>query len=303
MNSENLSKSKMLIGIQPTGWTNDDFPEIGDSTPYQTILDQTAASGFQGGSTGHNYPTHFPSLQVALETRNLGITSTWVSTHFTIEGQFETTIKEVEQQIDFLKAIGAKDIVVAEFGNCVQLSRTKRVLKDRPRFNEPEWYLLSTGLNYIGQLAHNAGLRLSFHPHVGTGVETAEDTDLLMSITDPKYVNLCVDTGHLYFAGSDPVKVTLQHIDRIGHVHLKSVREEVRKVAQNYSFFQAIQSGIFTVPGDPEGAVDTDAVIDLLVENGYSGWLAIEAEQDPSNADPLKMAQTARRYLKQKLGY
>lgn len=293
----------MSIGIQPTGWTNDDFPEIGNNTPYQTILDQTASTGFTGGSTGHNYPTHFESLKHALDTRNLGITSTWVSTHFTIENAYDSTIAEVVQQINFLKEIGAKDIVVAEFGNCVQLDRTKRVLKDRPHFNEPEWYRLCEGLNEIGKMAQQEGLRLSFHPHVGTGVETAEDTDRLMEGTSPEFVHLCVDTGHLYFAGSDPVAVTKKHLSRIGHVHLKSVREEVRAAAQDYSFYQAVMSGIFTVPGDPEGAVDTDSVIDLLIESGYTGWLAVEAEQDPVKAPPLQYAEMARNYLRDKLGY
>ena len=143
---------------------------------------------------------------------------------------------------------------------------------------------------------------LSFHPHVGTGVETAEDTDKLMALTDPEYVHLCVDSGHLYFAGSDPVAVTKKHIQRIGHVHLKSVREAVRLEAQDYSFYQAVMAGIFTVPGDPEGVVDTDAILDLLVESEYSGWLAVEAEQDPAKAPPLEYAKIARNYLKEKLG-
>src|SRR4051794_17351079 len=76
------SPLKVRIGIQPTGWTNDDFPEIGNDTPYQQILDQTKETGFVGGSTGHNYPTHLPSLIWALKHRDLGITSTWVGTKF-----------------------------------------------------------------------------------------------------------------------------------------------------------------------------------------------------------------------------
>src|SRR5947209_11800590 len=94
---------KIRIGIQPTGWTNDDFPEIGNNLPYQVILDQTKEAGFEGGSTGHNYPTqHLPSLLHALQTRHLGITSTWVGTKFTAPDQYDATLQFVRDQVEFL---------------------------------------------------------------------------------------------------------------------------------------------------------------------------------------------------------
>jgi len=123
---------KIKIGIQPTGWTNDDFPEIGNDTPYQQILDETALAGFEGGSTGHNYPAHLPSLRHALATRKLGITSTWVGTSFTAPGGFERTMNYVQEQIAFLKAVGATDIVVAELAGAVNQLKDKSVLTDRP---------------------------------------------------------------------------------------------------------------------------------------------------------------------------
>lgn len=300
------SNSKpMLIGIQPTCWTNDDFQEIGDSTPYQQILDDTAATGYQGGSTGHNYPSHLPSLLVELRRRSLGITSTWVGTKFTEEGQYNATLDEIRKQIAFLKAVGASDIVVAELAGAVNQVRTKAVLADRPIFNEAQWYLLTRGLNEAGRLASEAGLRLSFHPHVGTGVMTATEAERLMIETDPQYVWLCVDSGHLYFAGDDPVALTKKFISRVGHVHLKNVRDDVRKraVMDKYSFYQAVLEGIFTVPGDPDGAVDTTTIVDMLVKEGYTGWLVVEAEQDPAKAPPYEYASMAREYLRKLLGY
>jgi inosose dehydratase len=295
----------MLLGIQPTCWTNDDFQEIGDQTPFQQILDDTAATGYQGGSTGHNYPRHFESLAFELRKRNLGITSTWVGTHFTAPDAYDATLDEVREQVEFLKKIGATDIVVAELASAVNLLRTKSVLEDRPHFNEAQWYLLTRGLNEAGRIAAESGLRLSFHPHVGTGVQSAAETDRLMAETDPASVHLCLDCGHLYFAGDDPVAVTQKHLARIGHVHLKNVRDPVRKLAVSgkYSFYRAILDGIFTVPGDPDGNVDTDAIIRLLVDRGYDGWLVVEAEQDPAKAPPFKYAKMARDYIRKRLGY
>lgn len=297
--------ARIKLGIQPTGWTNDDFPEIGNDTPYQQILDETHSAGFAGGSTGHNYPSHLPSLQHALTTRGLGITSTWVGTQFTAPGQYDATLQMVRDQIAFLKSVNATDIVVAELAAAVNQVRTKSVLTDRPIFNEPQKYLLYKGLNEAGRLAAQSGMRLSYHPHVGTGVQQKFETDELMHNTDAKYVWLCIDTGHTQFAGENPALLTAQHAKRIGHVHLKSVRQGVVDTATSgkYSFYQAILDGVFTVPGDPSGAIDFDPIFASLKEAAFTGWIVVEAEQDPKKANPLWCAKTSREFLRAKLGF
>lgn len=294
------STKKIKIGIQPTGWTNDDFPEIGNDTPYQQILDESRSAGFEGGSTGHNYPTHLPSLRHALESRHFGITSTWVGTSFTLADGYERTMAYVKDQITFLQAIGATDIVVAELAGAVNQVKDKSVLDDRPIFTEPQWYLLTTGLNAAGKLAKEHGMRLSFHPHVGTGVQIRAEIDRLMAGTDANYVSLCLDTGHLYFAGVDPLAVTTAYGDRVGHIHLKNVHGSVAKkaVPGRYSFYQAIQEGIFTVPGDPEGSVDLAPILKHLVSRNYEGWIVVEAEQNPAHSPPLPAAIRAREYIR-----
>jgi inosose dehydratase len=301
---KNIALSGVKIGIQPTGWTNDDFPEIGNDCPYQQILEETAQTGFIGGSTGHNYPTHLPSLIYELQRRNLNITSTWVGTKFTDPNQYNQTIAYVRDQIKFLKAVGATDIVVAELAAAVNQVRIKSVLDDRPIFNGPQWYLLATGLNEAGRLARENGMRLSYHPHVGTGVQVREEIDRLLSTTDPEYVGMCLDTGHAMFAGVDPHQLTTDYITRIKHVHLKNVRREVvqRAVKEKYSFYQAICEGIFTVPGDPQGDIDFSAIFKTLKKHKYEGWIVVEAEQDPSVANPLRFAEIAREYIRNHLG-
>ncbi|MDB6032629.1 MAG: 2-keto-myo-inositol dehydratase [Verrucomicrobiales bacterium] len=303
------------IGIQPTGWTNDDFPEIGNDTPYQLILDQTRQTGFVGGSTGHNYPSHLQSLQHDLQSRGLGITSTWVGTQFTALGGYDATLQTVRDQITFLKAVGATDIVVAELAAAVNQVRTKSVLTDRPTFNEPQKFLLYRGLNEAGKMAADEGMRLSFHSHVGTGVQQKEETADLLANTDPKYVWFCLDSGHIQFAGDDPGVVAQTHATRIGHVHLKSVRQKVVDAAtnDNYSFLRAILEGVFTVPGDPEGSVNFDPIFKALFEANYEGWIVVEAEQDPHQTDrprsllnytphtPFEYAEMARRFIRSKI--
>jgi len=300
-------QKKMTFGIQPTCWTNDDFPELGNNTPYQVILDQTEEAGFAGGSTGHNYPSHLPSLLEALKVNDLKIASTWAGTSFTTGVDAEAAFADFQAQVTFLKEVGAKDVVVAELANAVNQIRTKAVLADRPILVESQWYLLTELMDQAGKYAKDQNMQLSYHPHVGTCVMTLEETERLMDSTNPDYVGLCLDTGHLRYGGtsmSDLVAFTKKYARRVTHVHLKNIRPAVLPVAtkENYSFYQAIRSGIFTVAGDPDGE-DLTAIVEILTGVGYSGWMVVEAEQDPAKANPLQYAKMARAFLREHVGY
>jgi inosose dehydratase len=138
---------------------------------------------------------------------------------------------------------------------------------------------------------------------MGTGVMTRADVDRLMASTEPGLVHLLLDTGHMAFAGDDPVAAARAYADRIGHVHLKDIRPEVvsRVREERLSFQQGIENGVFTVPGD--GALDFVPVLEALGSVGYEGWLVVEAEQDPAKANPLEYALKARAYLREVLGW
>src|SRR5690349_1142824 len=99
-------EKRMTFGIQPTGWTNDDFPELGNYYPYQVILDETEQAGFVGGSTGHNYPSHLPSLLQALKVNNLRIASTWAGTSFTTGVDADAAFASFQAQVAFLQQVG-----------------------------------------------------------------------------------------------------------------------------------------------------------------------------------------------------
>jgi inosose dehydratase len=304
----NTPSARMTLGIEPTGWTNDDFPEIGNNVPYQTILDQSAEAGFEGGSTGHNYPAHLPSLLHALSSRNLKIAATWAGLTFTTGIEIEASFSAFQDQVAFLKMVGAQDVVVAELANAVNQVRTKSVLTERPIFNEPQWYLLTSLLDRAGQYAHDQGMQLSYHPHVGTGVMTIKETIRLMESTNPTYVGLCLDTAHLHYGGatqSELEDLTRTYANRVKQVHLKNVRRSVLPLAveNKFSFYQAIKHGIFTVPGDPDGNLDLRPILQILRRAGYNRWMVVEAEQDPAKANPLQYAKMARAFLREELGW
>jgi len=117
-----------------------------------------------------------------------------------------------------------------------------------------------------------------------------------MALTGPA-VGLLLDTGHLAYAGGDPLAVMRRHVARINHVHCKDIRRAVleRMRGADSSFLDAVVEGVFTVPGD--GAIDYAPLFAVLKEAGYQGWLVVEAEQDPAKAHPLTYARIGYNYL------
>ena len=297
-----LDPEKVRLGVTPTLWWNDDFRNIDIGITFGQCVSEMALAGFQGCSVGHKYPTDVTELKAALDLRGLAVSEPWTSTYFTIGRMRQKTIAAFEETLAHIRALGGTELVVAEFGGSSHLLPVD-VFANRPVFTDAQWDALTSGLEELGKIAASAGMKLSYHHHMGTGVMTRADIDRLMASTDPHLVHLLLDTGHLAFAGDDPLEVARDHADRIGHVHLKSVRPEVvRRVREEgLSFQEGIQLGVFTVPGD--GAIDFRPILDVLADARYQGWLVVEAEQDPNKAVPLVYAKKARAYLADILGW
>jgi len=288
------------LAIAPIGWTNDDMPELGGEIPFEQCISEMALAGFEGSEVGNKYPRDPEKLNKALKLRGLTICNAWFSSFLTTKPLAEVE-KDFVQQCDFLYAVGARIIGAAEQGNSIQ-GKPLPIFDAKPRFTDEEWKRLTEGLNHLGAIAKKKGMRLVYHHHMGTGVQTTEEIDRLMEMTDPELVGLLYDTGHLVFSGEDHLAVLHKYLKRIKHVHLKNVRFEVMEKAkkEKWSFLQAVRNGVFTVPGD--GGLDFVPVFDALKSGGYKGWWVVEAEQDPAKANPLEYALIARKYIKDKAG-
>ncbi|MEH2066709.1 MAG: myo-inosose-2 dehydratase [Nostoc sp.] len=296
-----FNPAKVYLGITPTGWSNSDDTTIDLDPPirFEQIMSEMALSGFKGSQTSPKFPQDIDVLKRELKLRKLTISEPWVGTEFTL-GKNDKSLAEFNKQLQFMKQIGgSKSIVVAELGGAVH-QKPVAPLPNRPKFTDKQWQDLAAGLNKLGSIAKEQGMQISYHPHIGTGVEDLADIDRLMSTTNPKYVNLLLDTGHLYYAGVDPLEVTKKYSDRIKHVHLKNVRQPVldESIKNGWDFLYSIKQGIFTVPGDTkEGAIDFKPILSELAKTNYEGWLVVEAEQDPNKTNPLNNAILARSYL------
>lgn len=290
------------FGITPTVWTNDDYPILGDDTPFEQIVSEMALAGFEGCSVGHKYPTDRDELKHQLALRGLRVSEPWVSTYFTVNDMLERTLEQFRQQMDFIKDMGGTDIVLAELGGAVHQVPMVTPLSNKPILDDRQWQALADGLNRIGRMAAENGMRICYHHHVGTGVQTPAEVDRLVHSTDPEVVHLLFDPAHGYWGGCDPYKLVADYTDRIKHVHLKDVRKAVieRCTRDRLSFIESIIEGVFTVPGD--GDLDFRPILQTLSDGGYEGWLVVEAEQDPAKAHPLTMAKKARDHLREITG-
>jgi inosose dehydratase len=296
-----FDRDKVYLGITPTGWTNDDTPGIGDYIPFEQCVSEMALAGFEGCSVGHKFPKDPEVLKRELGLRGLRVSEPWASTYFTVAEMEDRTVESFRQQMAFIKEMGGTDVVVAELGHAVH-QQPVFVLANKPVFSDEQWGRMVEGLNRLGRMAAEEDMRLCYHHHMGTGVQTRAEVDRLMNDTDPEVVHLLFDTGHLYWAGDDPLDMARAYADRIKHVHLKDIRKDVLDCCteRKLSFLESVIEGAFTVPGD--GVIDFEPIFRTLADAGYEGWLIVEAEQDPHKANPLEYAKKARAYLRQVTG-
>ena len=287
------------LGIAPIAWTNDDMPDLGKENTFEQCVSEMALAGFTGCEVGGKYPRDTAVLKKALDLRGMSIASAWFSS-FLLTQPYEQVEKDFIAHCEFLHAMGAKFCNVAEQGNFIQGKFDKAVFRDKPYNSEEQWKLLTEGLNKLGAVAKKIGLTMTYHHHMGTGVQTTEEIDRLMAETDPELVWLLYDTGHLVCSGEDYLAILKKYLPRIRHIHLKDVRMNIRdKVkAENMSFLDGVRAGMFTVPGD--GNVDFEPIFDIVNASDYDGWYIVEAEQDPAKANPLEYAIKARKYIRDK---
>jgi inosose dehydratase len=145
----------------------------------------------------------------------------------------------------------------------------------RPVLDDEGWDTLLGNLDRIADRAAARGVTATIHPHVGTMIETGEETERVLA---GSRIGLCVDTGHLAAAGADPVAITEAHPDRVAHVHLKDVDGALAEqvVDGSLAFGDAVRAGIFRPLG--EGDVDIASMVKALESAGYQGWYVLEQD-------------------------
>ncbi|MCH7487882.1 MAG: myo-inosose-2 dehydratase [Proteobacteria bacterium] len=280
------------LGINPLTWSNDDMPELGGETPLETCLLEAHLAGFEGIELGIKFPRTRDELHPLLDKHALALVSGWYGARL-LERDAAEEIEAVDDHLGLLADMGCPVMVFAEVSGC----DPDRPMSARPVLADGQWSQFAERLTAVAEHLAERGVPMAFHHHMGTVVQTEDEIDRLMETTGPA-VGLLLDTGHLTYAGGDPVSVARRHASRINHVHCKDVRPGGlldRAQDQDWTFPHAIVEGVFTVPGD--GTIDFPAVLGALGHGGYEGWLVVEADQDPAKAHPLTYARMGYRAL------
>jgi inosose dehydratase len=289
----------ILYGTNPIAWANDDDQSLGAHIPTSQILEEASRIGFDGIENGHRWPDEPEALKQLLGGHGLKFISGWYSLNLLAQS-VEDEKKAIQPHLDKLKHNGCKVCITCETSNTIQGSQTD--INGSPVLTAEEMKAFGARVEELAAFCADQGIDLVYHHHMGTVVETPDEIDAFMAATGPA-TKLLFDAGHCYFGsnGQDPAPILQKYAERVKHFHAKNVRPAVMKEIREgkKSFMDGVRAGVFTVPGDAEGGVDFAPLLKILKENGYQGWIVIEAEQDPEIRNPFHYQSLGLKTLKQ----
>ena len=249
------------LGIAPIAWSNDDMPELGGDTSLETCLSEAREAGFTGIESGGKFPKTSKELLPILNKHNINLCSGWYGANL-LRRTVKDEMENIRTQLDLFKDCNAPCIVFAEVTNSIQADESKSLSK-RPKLDKDDWKKFCEKINEVGKRLEGENMPLAYHHHMGTVIQSHEDTERLMNETNDT-VKLTIDTGHMLFAGGNSLKIIRDFKEKIAHVHCKDMREKVLKksLSEDLSFRHAFLEGAFTVPGD--GCIDYKPLFDIL---------------------------------------
>ncbi len=287
-------------GVSPIAWANDDMPELGGDITLDELLSDVRQIGFEGVELGCKFPRDPATLKPIMAAHGLDIVGGWYSSNLLVRDA-DAEIAAMADHLALLEAMGSSVFILAETSNAVHGDRTSR-LAAHPQIEDGQWPSFGARLDAVAAHVNSRGLRFAYHHHLGTLVETDAELRRFFEVTGD-HVGLTLDTGHALYGGIDPIAIIHERPERISHVHCKDVRTTRydRLRASGASFLDGVVDGMFTAPGD--GDYDYAPFLGALAAISYSGWIVVEAEQDPGVADPRAFQQlgleTLRRLAKE----
>ena len=289
----------MRVAAAPISWGVCEVPGWGRVLPPETVLGEMAALGIAAtelGPPGY-LPTCAKDLAALLEEHGLGLVGGFFATVLHDPARQESTADESDAVAKLIAQAGGEVLVLAAATGLDGYD-------ERPALSDKAWATLVDTAALIAERAAATGLRTVLHPHVGTHVETRAEVERFVHDSD---LALCVDTGHLLIGGTDPVDLVRRHPSRVGHVHLKDVREDLADQVREgrLTYTQAVADGIYVPLG--AGDVDLAALLTLLRDNDYDGWYVLEqdaalpTDDTDTDTDDTAAAAIPSRHVRQSL--
>jgi inosose dehydratase len=283
---------KAKLGMSPIAWWNDDLPQLSDDVSLEECLRQSRSAGFTGMEKGRRFPESAAEMLPILKKADVTLCGGWFS-GTVVNESLEANQDRIQPMIDLFKQVNAPCIVYGEVGRSIQGDQSKP-LATKPKLSGDEMKSYGRRMTEFAEWVEAQGMPLVYHHHMAAVVETEPELDSFMNHSG---ISLLFDAGHMAFAGGDVLRCIDNHHRRIKHVHTKDVRMDVisKLDRAKESFLDAVIKGAFTVPGD--GSLDFEAIVRKLAGYGYEGWFVVEAEQDPKQAPPVRMAEIGHKEL------
>jgi len=298
---------RFRFACAPVSWGVEDYYGPSWEQPYEKILDEMAECGYTGTELGpyEYFPTDPQILQPVLRSRSLEMLSSFVPVTLADPAAMAKTTQHIREVGALLAALGAPCIVLADAQSEFRESIAGRVPRDgSASLTAQQWTDVGQIAREAERIAGDFGLDLVFHPHVATLVETPEETDRFFDAVSATGIGLCLDTGHCYYAGGDPVAIATQYNKLLRYVHVKDIDQSVldESIRMKLNFNQAIEAGVFSQIG--EGCVDLESFFRALQANGYSGWCVVEQDIKfgVSSVSPKESMKASLQYLEGLIG-
>ncbi|HEY6608919.1 MAG TPA: sugar phosphate isomerase/epimerase [Candidatus Limnocylindria bacterium] len=283
------------IGCVPIVWNNVDQPELGPTAPFETILDELARLEFSGCQFSRDFPGEVVPRS-ALSDRGLRLAEWYVNVPVTDDGLAPEARRMALEGLDGLRTYGGDVLCVAVDGSPARDAFSGRVDAGSARWPDAAFQQLG---ELLDDLAANTPdeVRIAFHPHVASFVETPREVELLAEALAGSTAGLCLDVAHYTVGGGDPVEAIRRYSALIKHVHAKDVDGGVlgrMRMGEYAGLDEATRARIFTELGN--GVVDLAGVVQALDDIGYDGWIMVE--QDSSWLPPAEATEIGSRVLR-----
>lgn len=282
------------IGCGQITWRN---------VPEEQVLAEIAQAGYEGMPPALDPDTPASEVIARLDAHGLKPAPPYFGASFWEPDEERVILDQAPAIARWVRHLGCTELYVAAIGGGHRSpsGKSRRAVAGHvgpeDAMSERELDQFARVLSEFAHITHNEGVTTCFHNHVGTVIETADELDQLLTRADDDVVFLGLDTGHLAWAGANPVEICQRYADRIRTLHLKDVDESVRRqgVEANWDYDTFVRHGIFAELG--EGDVDFTGVLAVLEDIDFDGWLIVETDvtQKPT---ALESATISRNYLR-----
>jgi inosose dehydratase len=300
--------AKLLVGNAPCSWGTLEFEAAkGEQMGYARMLDELAETGYTGTELGDwgYMPTEPCALKGELERRGLAMLGAFVPVALKNQLEHDAGIETAVRTARLLAAVAStpKPYLVLADNNGTDPERTRMAgrVPAGAGLSAAEWAIFAAGANRLADAVLEAtGLRTVFHHHCAGYVETPDEIERFLELTDPQKIGLVFDTGHFtYGAGHAGVVEALgRYGERVWYIHFKDCDPQVaaRARAERWDYFTALRHGVFCELG--KGAVDFPAVLRWLAGHDYGGYVLVEQDVLPGMGAPKESARRNREYLR-----